>query len=162
MGVHLAYLEQLFITRSYRYFALTLTVFVLVLLFCGCLWSGNERQEYHAILQQHAQLRQQLAIMQEKDNSQPVTVVPKAPLVAPVVPIFSVVEILRQSHGRLIHWQPDALHARLELSLAWENVPFFFEQIANYRGLNLASFHITAVPDSMAVILVLEFSYENL
>lgn len=159
MGASLPYLEQLFITRGDRYFALVLTAFVLIALFCGYLWLGGERQQSHSLQQYHAQLRQQLAIMQEKINSSPIPVLPPGPALAP---IFSVVETLRKSRGQLIHWQPDARQARLELSIAWEQVPSLFGHIAHYRKLNLTSFHITAVPESMAVILVLEFSYENL
>ena len=159
MEASLPYLEQLFITRSHRYFVFILSVFGLAGLVCGYLWLGDERQQYRYLQQHDARLRQQLVIMREKISLIPATVIPALPIAAP---IFSMTETLRQSRGGLIHWQPDKQHARLELSVAWERVPCLFTHIANYRGLILTSFSMTAASDAMAVILALEFSYENL
>jgi len=97
--------------------------------------------------------------MQQTVQTASTTVTPTVDFTAPV---FSVVETLRQSRGRLIHWQPGERQARLELSIGWERVPALFRHMARYHGLNLASFHITAATDVRAVVLALEFSYENL
>ena len=155
----MSYLEQLFITRSHRYFALTLSAFGLAGLCCGYLWLGEERQQYHHLQQHHVHLRQQLATMQQTVSRIPAFV---EPTVAFVAPLFSVVETLRQSRGQLLHWQPDARQARLELSIAWERVPALFTHIAHYRGLTLNAFQIKAASEAMAIVLVLEFSYETL
>lgn len=155
----MSYLEQLFITRSHRYFVLTLFVFGLVGLLCGYLWLDGERQQYRYLQQHHAQLRQQLVTMQQTVSQLPAFA---ASTVAFAAPLFSVVETLRQSRGQLLHWQPNVRQARLELSVAWERVPSLFAHIAKYRGLTLSAFHIKAAAEAMAVVLVLEFSYENL
>lgn len=155
----MSYLEQLFITRSQRYFALTLSMFGLAGLLCGYLWLGDERKQYRYLQHYHAQLRQQLVVMQQKAAVVPATIIPE---IAVVAPIFSLVETLRQSRGQLIHWQPDEQQARLELSIAWERMPYLFHHLAHYRGLTLSAFHITAGSGAMAVVLSLEFSYEAL
>lgn len=152
------YLERLLTDSSSRYFIIALTTLLLAGILCGYVLLEDYRQQYRYAQLRNIHLQQEIAALSQTVSVLPVTVIP-APV--SVLPAFSVIETLRKTGGRLVHWQPSESQATLELSIAWEQIPFFFHHLSNYQGVNLSSFKINGVTDPMAVALILEFSYES-
>lgn len=150
--------EPLLTHSSRRYFLLTLLSLLLVGVCSGYLLQADYQQQYRYTQQQNRQLEQHIVSLKQKVNTLPATEIFTPVTIAPV---FSVIETLRKSGGRLINWQPGEPQARLELLLGWEKVPWVFRHLSYYQGINLTSFTISSMKDPMMVILTLEFSYEN-
>lgn len=77
----------------------------------------------------------------------------------PLLPLFSVTDMLRRSGGRLKHWRPDKTVSQLELSLTWEKAPCVFRHLAGYKDADLETFKMKADPSVGRVSLTLEFRY---
>jgi len=154
----LPHLEQLLTHSNRRYFLITLSGLLLLGMGGGYLLQADYQQQYRYTQQRNQQLEQHIVTLQQKVNTLPAT-----EIFTPVItaPVFSVIEILRKSGGRLIHWQPGEPLARLELLLGWEKVPSLFRHLSYYQCINLASFTIESTKDPVMVMLTLEFSYEN-
>lgn len=155
----MSYLERLFTTRSRRrYFVIALSALALAGLFCGDFLQGDNQQQFRYLQLRNAQLQQTIGALNQKVSALPVK---ETRVVATIPPVFSMIETLRKSGGRLIRWQPGEPLARLELFLAWNKVPCFFQYISNYQDVNLTSFQIHGVSDPTIVALTVEFSHEN-
>ncbi|MCS3432859.1 hypothetical protein [Klebsiella sp. BIGb0407] len=154
------YLEQLLTDTRRRYFVITLSGLMLAGLFCGYLLQADYQQQSHYARLRSLQLEQDIVTLKQRVSVLPV---PATEIFTPMVvaPVFSVIETLRKSGGRLISWQPGEQQATLELLLDWEKVPWLFRHISYYQGMNLTSFTIVGTKDPMIVALTLEFSYEN-
>lgn len=155
----MSYLERLFTTRSRRrYFVIALSALALAGLFFGDFLQGDNQQQFRYLQLRNAQLQQTIGALNQKVSALPVK---ETRVVATIPPVFSMIETLRKSGGRLIRWQPGEPLARLELFLAWNKVPYFFQHISNYQDVNLTSFQIHGVSDPTIVVLKVEFSHEN-
>lgn len=154
----MSYLELLLTSNKRRYFVITLSGLALAALFGGYLLQADYQKQSRYAQKRNRQLEQHLVILQQK-----VSVLPVTEIFTPVTiaPVFSVIDTLRKSGGRLINWQPDEPQATLQLLLSWEKVPWFFRHISYYQGINLTSFTIEGTKDPVIVTLTLEFSYEN-
>ncbi len=154
----MSHLEQLLTHSSRRYFFIVLSGLLLVGMCGGYVLQADYQQQYRYTQQRNRQLEQHIVTLQQKVNALPVTEIFTPVTLAPV---FSVIETLRKSGGRLINWQPGEPKATLELLLGWERVPWVFRHLSYYQGINLTSFKIGSTKDPMMVMLTLEFSYEN-
>lgn len=154
----MSHLEQLLTHSSRRYFFITLFGLLLVGMCGGYVLQADYQQQYRYTQQRNRQLEQHIVTLQQKVNALPAT-----ETFTPVTtaPVFSVIETLRKSGGRLINWLPGESQATLELLLGWEKVPWVFRHLSYYKGIHLASFQIGSTKDPMVVMLALEFSYEN-
>jgi len=154
----LSHLERLFTHSSHRYFVISLAVLLLAGLFGGYLLLADYQQQSRYARLRNIQFEQHIVTLNQKVSALPTAVISTP---ATASPVFSVIETLRKSGGRLVHWQPDEPQAMLELSLAWDKVPELFQHIAYYQSVNLTSFKISGATDPMIVSLTLGFSYEN-
>lgn len=154
----LSRLEPIFTYRSHKYFLLLLAILLLVGLLAGYLLQADYQRQHLYTEQRNIQLEQSIVLLKQKMKTLPVTKIFTPRTVAPV---FSVIEVLKKSGGRLINWQPGEPQAKLELLLSWQKVPWFFQHLSYYQDLNLTSFTIAATKDPMVVALTLAFSYEN-
>jgi len=154
----LSHLEQLLTHSSCRYFLITLSGLLLAGICGGYALQADYQQQYRYIQQRNRQLEQHIVTLQQKVSALPATEILTPVAIAPV---FSVIETLRKSGGRLISWQPGEPQATLELFLGWEKVPWIFRHLSYYQGMNLTSFKMDSTRDPMMVTLALEFSYEN-
>lgn len=154
----MSYLELLLANSKRRYFVITLSGLVLTTLLGGYLLQADYQKQSRYAQKRNRQLEQHLAILQQK-----VSVLPAAEVFTPATtaPVFSVIDTLRKSGGKLINWLPGEPQATLQLLLAWEKVPWFFRHISYYQGVNLTSFTIEGTKDPMIVTLTLELSYED-
>lgn len=152
------HLEQLLTHSSRRYFLITLSGLLLVGICGGYLLLADYQQQYRYIQQRNRQLEQHIVTLKQKISTLPATEIFTPVTIAPV---FSVIETLRKSGGRLISWQPGEPQARLELLLGWEKVPWVFQHLSYYQNLNLTSFTIGSTNDPIMVMLTLEFSHED-
>jgi hypothetical protein len=137
---------------------LSLSALLLAGLLGGYLLQADYRQQYRYAQLRNIQLGQQIVTLNQKASVLPATGIPTSVTASPV---FSVIETLRKSGGRLVSWQPGEPQATLELLLAWDQVPYFFQHISYYQDVNLTSFIINGTKDSMIVALTLAFRYEN-
>lgn len=151
-------LERLFTHRSRRYFVIALSAVLLAGLSYGYVQLAGHQQQSRYTESRNLRLQQSIAILNQQVSTLPATELPAAVMAAPV---FSVIETLRKSGGRLIHWQPGEPRAKLELSLGWDNLPRFFDHLSDCKGISLYSFHLKAGAEPMTMVLTLEFSYEN-
>lgn len=154
----MSYLERLLTNSKRRYFVTTLSGLALVALFAGYLLQADYQKQSRYAQKRNRQLEQHLVSLKQKVSALPVTEIFTPMTIAPV---FSVIDTLRKSGGRLINWQPGEPQATLRLLLDWEKVPWFFRHISYYQGINLTSFTIEGTEEPMIVTLTLEFSYEN-
>lgn len=154
----MSHVEQLFTHSRHRYFVLSLSALLLVSLFGGYFLQAEYRQQYRYAQLRNIQLGQQIVRLNQKLSTLPATGIPTS---VTTLPVFSVIETLRKSGGRLVSWQPGEPQATLELLLAWDKVPHFFQHISYYQDVNLTSFIINGTKDSMIVALTLEFRYEH-
>ena len=154
----MSHLDQLLTHSSRRYFLITLSALLLVGICGGYVLQTDYQQQYRYTQQRNRQLEQNIVTLQQKVNALPATEIftPMA-----IAPVFSVIETLRKSGGRLISWQPGEPQATLELLLGWEKVPWVFRHLSYYQGINLTSFKMGSTKDPTMVTLTLEFSYEN-
>lgn len=154
----MSHFEQLFTHSRHRYFVLSLFTLLLAGLLGGCWLQADYRQQYRYAQLRNIQLGQQIVILNQKMRALPAAGISPSVTASPV---FSVLETLRKSGGRLVSWQPGEPQATLELLLAWDKVPCFFEHISRYQDVNMTSFTINGTKKSMAVSLTLELRYEN-
>lgn len=154
----MSHFEKLFTHSRRRYFVLSLSALLLAGLLGGYLLQADYRQQYRYAELRNIQLGQQIVTLNQKVSALPATGIPTSVTASPV---FSVIETLRKSGGRLVSWQPGEPQATLELLLAWDKVPYFFQHISYYQDVNLTSFTINGTKDSMIVALTLAFRYEN-
>jgi len=154
----LSHFEQLFTHSRRRYFVLSISALLLAGLLGGYWLQADYRQHYRYVQLRNIQLEQQIVTLTQKISALPATGISTSVAASPV---FSVIETLRKSGGRLVSWQPGEPQATLELLLAWDKVSSFFQHISYYQDVNLTSFIINGTKDSMIVALTLEFRYEN-
>lgn len=154
----MSYLELLLTNSKHRYFVITLFGLALTALFGGYLLQADYQKQSRYAQKRNMQLEQHLVTLKQKISVLPVTEIFTP---ATIAPVFSVIDTLRKSGGRLINWQPGERQATLQLLLGWERIPWFFRHISYYQDINLTSFTIEGTKDPMIVTLILEFSYEN-
>ncbi|WP_299998632.1 hypothetical protein [uncultured Cedecea sp.] len=155
----MSHLKYLFIHSSRRYFLIILSGLLLTGIVAGYLLQADYQQQYRYIQQRNMRLEQHIVTLKQEVNTLP----PATSIFTPVAvaPVFSVIEILKKSGGRLINWQPGEPQETLEFLLRWEKVPWIFRHLSYYQGINLTSFSIGDTKDPMVVMLTLVFSHEN-
>lgn len=152
-------IERALTSSSRRDFILCLCILLFIGLVGSYLLFAEYQQQYRYTQLRNTQLQQQIVTLRHKISTLPTEIPPTTVAVAP--PAFSMIEILKKSGGRLVHWQPGEPMARLELLLDWEKVSCFFNHLAFYRGVNLSSLKINGTSDPMILSLTIEFSDEN-
>ncbi|TNV20376.1 hypothetical protein FH968_10250 [Buttiauxella sp. B2] len=75
-------------------------------------------------------------------------------------PIFSVSQLVGQSNGQLLKWQPEEKQGVLEMLIPWEMLPIFFTRLAEYRVVSSHSFTITTQGEWLKLVLTMEFADE--
>lgn len=82
------------------------------------------------------------------------------PLLPTSAAMFSVSQLVGQSNGQLLKWQPDEKQGVLEMLVPWEMLPVLFTRLAEYRVVSSHSFTITAQGEWLKLVLTMEFADE--
>lgn len=109
------------------------------------LLAGNQQAD-----QQQAELRRKIREVKPLEK----------PLLLTNAPIFSVSQLVGQSNGQLLKWQPDEKQGALEMLVSWEMLPSLFTRLAESRVVSSYSFAITAQGEWLKLVLTMEFADE--
>lgn len=107
--------------------------------------AGNQQAD-----QQQAELRRKIREVKPLEK----------PLLLTNAPIFSVSQLVGQSNGQLLKWQPDEKQGALEMLVPWEMLPSLFTRLAEFRVVSSHSFAITAQGEWLKLVLTMEFADE--
>lgn len=107
--------------------------------------AGNQQAD-----QQQAELRRKIREVKPLEK----------PLLLTNAPIFSVSQLVGQSNGQLLKWQPDEKQGALEMLVPWEMLPSLFTRLAESRVVSSHSFAITAQGEWLKLVLTMEFADE--
>lgn len=100
--------------------------------------------------QQQAELRRKIRQIRSLEK----------PLLPTSAPVFSVSQLVGQSNGQLLKWQPDEKQGVLEMLIPWEMLPVLFTRLAEYRVVSNNNFTITAQGEWLKLVLTMEFADE--
>lgn len=142
---------------AYRVLSLLGCLFATALI-CLWLWIWPLRQELRMQEPHYRQRWQHVLSLQRQ-----IAALPKPEPLPDSVPleVFSAMEAIKRSGGRLVKWQPDSRHSTLEILLPWPRVPPFFRALAGYASLKLPTFILSEAGEHVRVVITLEFTDES-
>lgn len=76
------------------------------------------------------------------------------------LPLFSVMELVQYSGGRLKKWQPENKPITLEILLDWQRLPATFAHFSHYSNVVLEAFSLEPQGEKLQLTVIMDIVHE--